>query len=221
MWNLGKLAISAALASTLVLSGCGGSGEANLFKDLQIELASWKLTDKALEAYPKLPEDKAKKKYANDMMFQYFRKEKDPEKRHLMAAMVYLGYAQMNTRARPAYCGKMNVDISAFKARFEAQHKAQTKSVDMILAKHELSRDMVWEHNERMMMISVKNDLMRAGGLNGTRSLCSDIKKKPQKYAEPFNFTKIMPIAAAQLRQAKTLSETRHAELTAVPALRK
>jgi len=174
-----------------------------------------------MEAYPNLPEHKAKKRYANDMMFKYFRKEKDAEKRHLMAAMVYLGYAQLNTHARTAYCAKMNVDISDFKSRFERQHKAQNKAVDIIFAKHDLSREDVWKQNERMMMINVKNDLMRAGGLNGTRSLCSDIIKKPQHYAQPFNFAKIMPVAAAQLRQAETHTTTQYVELKAVPSLRK
>lgn len=221
MWNLKDVMLSGLALSTLALSGCSGETESNLLKDIQFEMSSWHLTKSAQNTYPNLPEDKAKKRYANDMMFQYFRKEKDAEKRHLMAAMVYLGYAQMNTRARPAYCERVNVDISAFKSRFERQHKEQTKSVDMILAQHDLSRDMVWEQNERMMMVNVKNDLMRAGGLSGTHAMCNDIKKKPQKYAQPFNFTKIMPVAAAQLRQAQTHAATKHAELAAVPALRK
>ena len=204
-----------------MLSACGKEAKPNLLKDIQIEMSSWRLTKNATETYPNLSEDKAKKRYANDMMFKYFRKEKDPEKRHLMAAMVYLGYAQMNTRARPAYCTKLRVDISAFKSRFESQHKAEDKAVDTILTRNNLSRDMIWEQNERLMMVNVKNDLLRAGGLQGSHAMCSDIKKKPQKYAQPFNFTKIMPVAAAQLRQAQTQAVTRHAEVAAVPALRK
>lgn len=221
MLNLGKLLPLCLAASALLLSACGKEAKPNLLKDIQVEMSSWRLTKDATSAYPNLPEDKAKKQYANDMMFNYFRKEKDPEKRHLTAAMVYLGYAQMNTRARPAYCTKLRVDISAFKSRFESQHKAEDKAVDTILAKQNLTRDMIWEQNQRMMMVNVKNDLLRAGGLQGSHAMCSDIKKKPQKYAQPFNFTKIMPVAAAQLRQAQAQSVTRHAELTEVPTLRK
>ena len=221
MWNFGKVAMSCVALSTLALSACGGETKPSLLKDIQIEMSSWHLTKSAKDAYPNLSEDKAKIRYANDMMFKYFRKEKDPEKRHLTAAMVYLGYAQMNTRARPAYCTKLKVDISAFKSRFEGQHRAQDKAVDAILARHELSRDMIWEQNERMMMVNVKNDLLRAGGLHGSHAMCSDIRKKPQKYAQPFNFSKIMPVAAAQLKQGETHVATQHAELTALPALRK
>lgn len=221
MWNFGKLTLLCCALGAMALSACGGETKPNLLKDIKIEMSSWHLTKSAKDAYPNLSEDKAKKRYANDMMFKYFRKEKDAEKRHLMAAMVYLGYAQMNTRARPAYCTKLKVDISAFKSRFESQHKAQDKAVDAILTRHGVSRDLIWEQNERMMMVSVKNDLLRAGGLHGTRAMCSDIKKKPQKYAQPFNFTKIMPVAAAQLRQAETHITSQHAELASLPTLRK
>lgn len=222
MWNLGKVSMSCLALSAVALSACGGGdSKPNLLKDISIEISSWRIKKNATEAYPNLSEDKAKKRYANDMMFQYFRKEKDPEKRHLTAAMVYLGYAQMNTRARPAYCTKLRVDISAFKSRFESQHKAQDKAVNAILARHDLSRDMIWEQNERMMMVNVKNDLLRAGRLQGSHAMCSDIKKKPQKYAQPFNFDKIMPVAAAQLRQGGTYIAAQHAELKAIPTLRK
>ncbi|MEP3890868.1 MAG: hypothetical protein ABJN69_10390 [Hellea sp.] len=221
MLNLGKSLTLCLAASALMLSACGKEAKPNLLKDIQVEMSSWRLTKNATDAYPNLPEEKAKKRYANDMMFNYFRKEENPEKRHLTAAMAYLGYAQMNTRARPAYCTKLRVDISAFKSRFESQHRAEDKAVDTILAKQSLTRDMIWEQNERMMMVNVKNDLLRAGGLHGSHAMCSDIKKKPQKYAQPFNFTKIMPVAAAQLRQAQAQAVTQHAELTAAPTLRK
>lgn len=221
MKTIRAISISILGSFGLALSACGGDSGANLYKDLQVELKSWNLTKKATEAYPDLPEDKAKKNYANKMMFDYFRSEPDAGKRQLMASLVYLGYAQLNTRARPHYCAKVNVDISDFKQKFERQHKAEDKAVNLVLARHNLTPDMIWEENERYMMVSVKNDLLRAGGLQGSHAMCSDIRKKPQHYAKPFNFSKIMPHAAAQLRQAQAQEVTRQAQLDSVPSLRK
>ena len=206
---------------TLGLTACGGesSSNGNLLKDFHAEMSTWKMTDNAKKAYPHLSEVEAKKSYARKMMFDYFRKTKDPEKRQMMAAMVYTGFSHMNTRARPAYCGKMNVDITEFAQKFEARHKSQEKAVNMILARHDLTQDDVWAHNARLSMAAVKGDLMRAGGLNGTRSLCSDINKRPQKYAQQFNFAKTMPNVAAQLRQAMA-TPVKQAEATP-PTLRR
>jgi len=205
----------------LGLTSCGAekSSGKNILKDFHAEMSTWKMADNAKKAYPNLSEVEAKKSYARKMMFDYFRKTKDPEKRQMMAAMVYTGFSHMNTRARPAYCGRMNVDINGFAQKFAARHKSEEKAVNMILARHDLTQDDVWAHNERFSMAAVKSDLMRAGGLNGTRSLCSDIKKKPQKYAQQFNFSKTMPNVAAQLRQAMA-TPVKQAEAT-VPTLRR
>jgi len=228
MWNL-KAATKTAtlLAMTIGLSGCGGDtssgfATANLLRDIQTEMKSWNMTSEAKKAYPGLSPEEATKTYARKMMHSYFRKTESSEKRELMAAMVYLGYAQLNTHARPAYCNEMNVNISSFSKKFADRHQKEDQAVNMILAKHKLTSEKIWEKNKRQSRVIVKNDLMRAAGLRGTYALCSDIKSNPQKYANSFNFKKTMPGVAVQLNQATAPKPvTKHAEVGPAPALRR
>lgn len=221
MWHFVKSAkVIVGVLSVLTLAACGGKSEPNLYKDLAAEMSSWHMTKKATEAYPNLSKPEAMKSYARKMMFDYFRKTKDPEKRQLMAAMVYLGYDQINTRARPEYCAKVNVDINSFAGKFKARHIKERKAVDIILAKNNLTRDKIWEDYKRTAMVNVKNDLLKASRMGGSHAICSDIRKHPQKYASHFNFSKTMPNVAAQLRQA-TVVPVKHAQKTPVPQLRR
>lgn len=210
-------------AATIVigLSGCGPEkGGKNLLNEINTEMRSWHLTSNAKKAYPNLNEVEAKQRYVRKMMADYLRNEPSAEKRQLVSAMVYLGYAQLNTRARVEYCGNMNVDINGFSRVFSSRHTDQDRAVDLILAKHDITRDWVWNKNKRASMTNVKNDLMRAGKLHGSRAMCSDINKYPDKYAIQLNFAKTLPNVARQLKEAEKSSVVKQASVE-VPQLRR
>jgi len=120
------------------------SNPPSIFYDLHIEMSWWGSIEKARQAYPNLHPNEARETYTNEQRYEYFRSEKDPHKRHLMAAIIYLDYAQENTRARIAQCESLGVDISAFESNFEGQHKSEDSATDLILGQHNISRDMVW-----------------------------------------------------------------------------
>ena len=225
MWNFGKLALSSFALSALAFSACKEEPTSNppsIFYDLHIEMSWWGSIEKARQAYPNLHPNEARETYTNEQRYEYFRSEKDPHKRHLMAAIIYLDYAQENTRARIAQCESLGVDISAFESNFEGQHKSEDSATDLILGQHNISRDMVWDRNKLEMMANANNNLLVIGGLKDTAVICADIKSKPQTFAQRFYFANDMPIVAAQLKQAQANAqiETKPEELATVPALR-
>jgi len=195
--------MSAAILA-LTLSACGGGSGKTVDKlsAMQADIAVWKMGDEAQKAYPHMSLEKAKLRYANQKLFEAFRQYEAPEDKQLLAGLVYLGFAQLNTRARVAYCGNMNVDITGFSNALKRQHSGEERAIDIVLAHHGYTRDQIWEKQKRHAMASVKADLMAAGGHNGSYSACSALKKKPQKFVSQMHFSKRLPQASRQLKTA-------------------
>jgi len=203
MWKLGKTTTSCLVLASLVLSACGKEKTPNLFLDLHIKMSLWGQIEPARKAYPNLHPGEARDTYKNDLMRQYFDDEQDSNKRHVMAAIIYLGYSQKHLRARAAYCDSLGVDISPYKSYLEYNHKSEDITVDRILAQNQISRETVWERNKINLVPNAKNNLWAIGGMKDPAVICSDIKNNPAKYTYSLNFGQVTPIAAQQLKQAQ------------------
>ena len=190
-----------------------------LFLDLHIEMSLWGNSQAARKTYPNLSPHDASTKYENELKRQFFNAEKDSNKRHYMAAIIYIGYSQENLRARAAYCDSLSVDITPYTSHFEDRHKSEEIVANKILTQNQITRETVWERNKINLVPTAKNKLWAVGGIKEPNVICSDIKNNPSKYMQSLNFAKNMPIVAAQLKQAEASFE--EIDTKAIPTLRK
>lgn len=174
-----------------ILAACGaesGSSGHSVLAGLNF----WRISNQAIKTYPDKTPYEARKQYAKDKFNEAAATMSDEQKRAL-AASFYLGYSSLNGRAIPDYCAQMRVDISAFADGFKKKNRREEASLEALLEAEGLTRDDVWEKQKRFAMAAAKNELLNAGGLKGSYSVCSDVEDHPERYLAQASFARQFP----------------------------
>ncbi len=111
------------------------------------------------------------------------------------AAMKFLGFYHLNTRARAAYCGKLGVDMSAFNAQFRDTQIANHRRAVAIVAKSGLTEDHVYEQSRAELETAIQGEQQQISQKMGLPPMmgCSVMAQHADKVIPGIDFAKIMP----------------------------
>ncbi len=117
------------------------------------------------------------------------------------AAMKFLGYYHLNTRARASYCGKLGVDMSPFNAKFRQTQIANHKRATTIIAKAGLTEDQVYEKSRSELESAIREQQEQiAQQMRMPPNMsCAVMVKQADKVIAGIDFAKIMPDEHAAL----------------------
>lgn len=196
MQGLGKKVLSvAAFVAAFVVAKYGFDAYQRYEMEANIEASMNKLKADSVKKNPDVSVSEAIGREAVARTSEQLSAEGDEKKRRARAASSYFGFYFVNTRTRPEFCRRQNVDISPFVAAFEREHAAESAQARAALAAVDTDENQLFDLVEKQLQQLIVQDMTDIATANkvSLREACQLIARNGEAVAAEMHISKVQP----------------------------
>lgn len=162
------------------------------------------MKSEARRMYPDLPQSEAMSRYAREVAAPaHLAKFTNGDERKRQAAGIFMGFWQINMRARVDFCRERGFDISDFTDAFSRINSKPYGRAVMILEAAGLDEDKLFKPMERQLKTAVTQDMRDIASKTFTSldGACRLIAKKSNAISDYLQFKSLQPQVYATLME--------------------
>lgn len=195
-WRYIALCVVAGIASVagFQYAYVAGIGAAINTPSAKLEGEVAKLEREAAKKHPGVSRTQGLALVAAEKASQELNAIADPKERSFKAAQIFLGYYQINARARAEYCQKQGADISPFVTAFTQQYSREYRLASEILLKRGVDPDKAYRQVQDAMQRLITTEMQTLGGFSAShKKVCESFARQPGFYLNQIDLQRRQP----------------------------
>lgn len=163
--------------------------------DANVEASMARLKADGVKNHPDVPVSEAMGREAVTRTSEQLSAEADEKMRRARAASSYFGFYLFNTRTRPEFCRRQQVDIAPFVSAFERGHAAESAHARAALAAVNIDENQLYglvEKQLQQVIVQDMNDIASSNKMS-LREACQLLASSGDVVAAEMHISKVQP----------------------------